>query len=66
MATRKELRQDMREQFGSFLTVSQIGKYLGCSPKTASEYIEEHELHPVRVGGRWKYSVIDLARCFGI
>jgi predicted transcriptional regulator len=65
MATRKELRQDMREQFGSFLTASEIGKYLGCSPKTASEYIKEHDLHPVMVGNRRKYSVRDLAKLLG-
>lgn len=64
MATRRQHRDELREEFGGFLTISQVGQYLGCSPHTAKQYILEHELEPIRIGGRWKYSAIDLARCF--
>lgn len=63
MATRRQHRDELRETFGGFLTISQVGQYLGCDPRTAKKYIREHELEPIRVGGRWKYSAIDLARC---
>lgn len=66
MATRRELREQMRDQFGGFLTISQTAAYIGCDPRTAKKFILEHELEPVRIGGRWKYSAIDLARCLAL
>ena len=63
MATRKEHREAMREQYGSFLTISQSADYMGVDPRTAKKFIEEHDLEPTRIGGRWKYSAIDLAKC---
>lgn len=66
MATRKDIREDIRGLYGSMLTVSQIGQYLGVDQRTAKKYIEEHDLMPVRVCGREKYSVIDFAKAVSI
>lgn len=65
MATRREHRTDIREQYGGFLTLSQIGKYMGIDPRTAKKYVEEHELKPTRICGRWMYDAIDIAKCIG-
>lgn len=65
MATRKDIREDIRRVYGSMLTASQIGQYLGVDPRTARKYIEEHDLIPVRICGRDKYSVVDLAKVVG-
>lgn len=65
MATRKDIREDIRRVYGSMLTASQIGQYLGVDPRTARKYIEEHDLTPVRICGRDKYSVVDLAKVVG-
>ncbi len=63
MATRREHREAMREQFGDLVTVSQAARYMGIDPRTARKYIEAHEIEPTRIGGRDKFSVIDLAKC---
>ena len=65
MATRKDIREDIRGQFGGYLTVSQIAQYIGIDRRTAKKYILEHELEPTRICGHWRYSVIDLGRCLG-
>lgn len=63
MASRKDIREDLRSLYGSMLTTAQVGQYLGCDPRTARKYIESHEIEPTRIGGREKFSVIDLAKC---
>lgn len=62
MATRKDVRDDLWNRYGAYLTTTNIMEYLNVSRPVAKEYISEHELKPKRFGGRWKYSYMDFAQ----
>lgn len=63
MATRREHRQAMREQFGDYLTVADVARYLGVNRRTAERFLEQENIEGDMIVGRKKYSAIDIARC---
>ena len=57
--TKKEIAEDIRQQYGNALTKKDACKYLGVSRNTAKEFLEGVPLF--QIGAREYYFATDLA-----
>lgn len=61
MATRKEILQDIRSQYGNMVNITEAGKLLGYSDRTATKrFLEGLPIYDL--GKEKKYMAIDIAK----
>ena len=60
MATRKQIADDIRQQCGNFVSFGKIAAYLGMSPHTAREWLED--VPSYQTGKKRYFLAIDVAR----
>lgn len=59
MATKKEIVEDIRRQYGNLITSKNVGKYLGLCPKTTREFMAGVPCYDL--GRKRCYMAIDVA-----
>ncbi len=59
MATKKQIAEDIRQQCGNLVSFGKVAKYLGMSPHTAREFLEDVPCYCI--GRKRCFFAIDLA-----